>query len=165
MGDRIAQLILEKIDTPIVEEVQGLDQTVHGSGGFGTTGVKSTANDTGSGSVEKKNEIGQKERTVEKAIDTVQAVQDQDQISVPVSSSISAVDQCKLSVYRSSIEIDNSLRVKINSLLNNEILYRDILDEMESNERNEIKRGQEKFKVQKNLLLIHIAGQPEDLQY
>ena len=97
--------------------------------------------------------------------DTVQAVQDQDQISVPVSSNISAVDQCKLSVYRSSIEIDNSLRVKINSLLKNEILYRDILDEMESTERNEIKRGQEKFKVQKNLLLIHIAGQPEDLQY
>ena len=68
-------------------------------------------------------------------------------------------------MYRSSIEIDNSLRVKINSLLKNEILYRDILDEMESTERNEIKRGQEKFKVQKNLLLIHIAGQPEDLQY
>ena len=35
-------------------------------GGFGSTGVKSAANDTGSGSVEKKNEIGQKERTVEK---------------------------------------------------------------------------------------------------
>ena len=66
MGDRIAQLILEKIDTPIVEEVQGLDQTVRGSGGFGSTGVKSSANDTGSGSVEKKNENGQKERTVEK---------------------------------------------------------------------------------------------------
>ena len=65
MGDRIAQLILEKIDTPIVEEVQGLDQTVRGSGGFGSSGVKSTVNDTGSGSVEKKNEIGQKERTVE----------------------------------------------------------------------------------------------------
>ena len=26
MGDRIAQLILEKIDTPPVEEVQGLDR-------------------------------------------------------------------------------------------------------------------------------------------
>ena len=41
MGDRIAQLILEKIDTPPVEEVQGLDDTVRGSGGFGSTGVKS----------------------------------------------------------------------------------------------------------------------------
>ena len=30
MGDRIAQLILEKIDTPPVEEVQGLDSTVRG---------------------------------------------------------------------------------------------------------------------------------------
>ena len=52
MGDRIAQLILEKIDTPPVEEVQGLDDTVRGSGGFGSTGVK-TKNDTGSGSEKK----------------------------------------------------------------------------------------------------------------
>ena len=61
MGDRIAQLILEKIDTPPVKEVQSLDDTVRGSGGFGSTGVKS-GNDTGSGS-EKKNENGKNERT------------------------------------------------------------------------------------------------------
>ena len=64
MGDRIAQLILEKIDTPPVEEVQDLDNTVCGSGGFGSTGVKS-GNDTGSSS-EKKNENGENERTGEK---------------------------------------------------------------------------------------------------
>ena len=63
MGDRIAQLILEKIDTPPVEEVQGLDDTVHGAGGFGSTGVKS-GNDTSSGS-EKMNEKGENERTGE----------------------------------------------------------------------------------------------------
>ena len=62
-GDRIAQLILEKIDTPPVEEVQGLDRTVHGSGGFGSTGVK-PGNDTNSIS-EKKNENGENERTGE----------------------------------------------------------------------------------------------------
>ena len=39
MGDRIAQLILEKIDTLPVEEVQGLGETVRGVGGFGSTGV------------------------------------------------------------------------------------------------------------------------------
>ena len=38
MVDRIAQLILEKTDTPPVEEVQGLGDTVRGSGGFGTLG-------------------------------------------------------------------------------------------------------------------------------
>ena len=38
MGDRIAQLILEKIDTPSVKEVQDLDDTVCRSGGFGSTG-------------------------------------------------------------------------------------------------------------------------------
>ncbi|KAM5534893.1 hypothetical protein V8D89_011448 [Ganoderma adspersum] len=37
-GDRIAQLILERIVTPEVLEVQDLDETLRGSGGFGSTG-------------------------------------------------------------------------------------------------------------------------------
>ena len=61
MGDRIAQLILEKIDTPPMEEVQGLEDTVRGIGGFGSTGVKSR-NDTS----EKKGTIGKNERTGKK---------------------------------------------------------------------------------------------------
>ncbi|BCZ16688.1 dUTP pyrophosphatase [Aviadenovirus bubonis] len=38
-GDRIAQLILEKIAVPVLCEVSSLDDTVRGSGGFGSTGV------------------------------------------------------------------------------------------------------------------------------
>ncbi|XP_027094271.1 deoxyuridine 5'-triphosphate nucleotidohydrolase [Coffea arabica] len=38
-GDRIAQLIIGKIVTPEVEEVDNLDTTVRGAGGFGSTGV------------------------------------------------------------------------------------------------------------------------------
>ncbi|KAL8554960.1 hypothetical protein ACS0TY_002953 [Phlomoides rotata] len=38
-GDRIAQLIIQKIVTPEVTEVDDLDTTVRGSGGFGSTGV------------------------------------------------------------------------------------------------------------------------------
>ncbi|KAK9113128.1 hypothetical protein Scep_020647 [Stephania cephalantha] len=38
-GDRIAQLIIEKVMTPEVQEVEDLDSTVRGSGGFGSTGV------------------------------------------------------------------------------------------------------------------------------
>jgi dUTP pyrophosphatase len=38
-GDRIAQLILERISTPYVEVVQELPETERGSGGFGSTGV------------------------------------------------------------------------------------------------------------------------------
>ncbi|MCL7045683.1 hypothetical protein MKW94_030119, partial [Papaver nudicaule] len=38
MGDRVAQSIIEKIITPKVEEVEELDSTVEGSGGFGSTG-------------------------------------------------------------------------------------------------------------------------------
>ncbi|KAL9246995.1 hypothetical protein vseg_020470 [Gypsophila vaccaria] len=39
VGDRIAQLIIEKIMTPEVFEVEDLDSTVRGAGGFGSTGV------------------------------------------------------------------------------------------------------------------------------
>ena len=55
---------MEKIDTPPIEEVQGLDNTVRKFGGFGSTGVKSR-NDTNRIS-DKKNENGQNERTDEK---------------------------------------------------------------------------------------------------
>ncbi|KIS68923.1 putative dUTP pyrophosphatase [Mycosarcoma maydis] len=37
-GDRIAQLILEKISTPDVQEVESLSETLRGAGGFGSTG-------------------------------------------------------------------------------------------------------------------------------
>ena len=38
-GDRIAQLVLEKIVTPEVEVVEELTPTTRGAGGFGSTGV------------------------------------------------------------------------------------------------------------------------------
>ena len=38
-GDRIAQLILEKVDMAVVEEVAELPDTARGAGGFGSTGV------------------------------------------------------------------------------------------------------------------------------
>lgn len=38
-GDRIAQMILEKIITPEVMEVEDLDSTLRGEAGFGSTGV------------------------------------------------------------------------------------------------------------------------------
>ena len=61
MRDKIAQLILEKIDTPPVEEVQGLEDAVYRVGGFGSTGV-SEKNDTS----EKKEVKGENEKTSEK---------------------------------------------------------------------------------------------------
>lgn len=42
-GDRIAQLILEEIMMVPVLEVDDLDETVRGSGGFGSTGVETAA--------------------------------------------------------------------------------------------------------------------------
>lgn len=39
VGDRIAQLIIEKIITPEVQEVEDLDSTERGSCGFGSTGI------------------------------------------------------------------------------------------------------------------------------
>ncbi|CAI5479582.1 unnamed protein product [Closterium sp. Yama58-4] len=38
VGDRVAQLILERIVTPDVVEVEELDETTRGAGGFGSTG-------------------------------------------------------------------------------------------------------------------------------
>ncbi len=38
-GDRVAQLILERIFTPEVMEVNDLDESERGAGGFGSTGV------------------------------------------------------------------------------------------------------------------------------
>ncbi|CRK99587.1 CLUMA_CG012899, isoform A [Clunio marinus] len=37
-GDRIAQLICERIYYPIIEEVPSLTETQRGAGGFGSTG-------------------------------------------------------------------------------------------------------------------------------
>lgn len=40
-GDRVAQLVLERCETPPVEEVGTIDETERGAGGFGSTGTKS----------------------------------------------------------------------------------------------------------------------------
>ena len=40
IGDKIAHIILDKIDTPEVVEVQGLGDIVRESGGFGSSWVK-----------------------------------------------------------------------------------------------------------------------------
>lgn len=38
-GDRVAQLVLERIVTPDVVQVEDLDESERGAGGFGSTGV------------------------------------------------------------------------------------------------------------------------------
>lgn len=43
-GDRIAQLILERISTPSVRVVDDLEETVRGENGFGSTGVLTVNN-------------------------------------------------------------------------------------------------------------------------
>lgn len=42
-GDRIAQLICEKIENPELEEVQELFVSARGDKGFGSTGIKPTS--------------------------------------------------------------------------------------------------------------------------
>ena len=44
MRDRIAQLIFEKIKTPIVKEINELEGTDRGAGGYGSTGVEVVKN-------------------------------------------------------------------------------------------------------------------------
>ena len=50
-GDRIAQLILERIFTPPVVEVEELDPTSRGEGGFGSTGLHQKTEKHGNGEV------------------------------------------------------------------------------------------------------------------
>lgn len=38
-GDRIAQLVIQKVEHPIIEVTDTLDDTTRGSGGFGSTGT------------------------------------------------------------------------------------------------------------------------------
>ena len=84
---------------------------------------------------------------------------------VSVSSSNIQDSHCTIAVARSSVSIDNSLRDRMYSLLKEEVLYGDIIDEIESTGRNEIVRGQEKYRIQKKYLMIHVTGQPDDVQY
>lgn len=44
VGDRIAQLIIEKISETDIVEVDKLDDTERGAGGFGSTGVSGDIN-------------------------------------------------------------------------------------------------------------------------
>ena len=58
-GDRIAQLVLERIETPDVVEVTGeLDETSRGAGGFGSTGVAGAVATTDASAGEKKPRLG-----------------------------------------------------------------------------------------------------------
>jgi dUTP pyrophosphatase len=40
-GDRVAQLIISKYEKAVLEEAEGLTETVRGEGGYGSTGIKS----------------------------------------------------------------------------------------------------------------------------
>ena len=63
VGDRIAQLILEKIKTPVVQKVIVLSATDRGSGGFGSTGWQSIGS---SSSVIQKENRAEKSEKVQK---------------------------------------------------------------------------------------------------
>ena len=41
MGDKVAQLVFEKIKTSAIREMNDLDDTERGERGFGSTGIKS----------------------------------------------------------------------------------------------------------------------------
>lgn len=40
MGEKIAQILIQKIESAVLEEVKSLDDTSRGEGGFGSTGTK-----------------------------------------------------------------------------------------------------------------------------
>ena len=84
---------------------------------------------------------------------------------VSVSRSSQSNSKCTLAISRININIDNSLMERIYLLLKKEVLYKEILEEMESTRKNELIWGQEKYKFQKMLFMIHVTGQPNEVQY
>ena len=61
VGDRIAQMILEQIKTPEVEEQANSDQTDRGEKGFGSTGTNEMKNELIQEKSGQKNESGENE--------------------------------------------------------------------------------------------------------
>lgn len=39
-GDKIAQILIQKVECPMIEEVEELNDTERGKGGFGSTGIR-----------------------------------------------------------------------------------------------------------------------------
>lgn len=39
-GDKIAQILIQRVECPMIEEVEELDETERGDGGFGSTGIR-----------------------------------------------------------------------------------------------------------------------------
>ncbi|MGW8184671.1 MAG: dUTP diphosphatase [Candidatus Moraniibacteriota bacterium] len=39
-GDKVAQMLIQKVESPDIEEVEVLDDTERGEGGFGSTGIR-----------------------------------------------------------------------------------------------------------------------------
>ena len=69
-GDRIAQLILEKVSMVSAMRVEDLEDTVRGEGGFGSTGVStgSAKEEGGGGEKEKEKDGGEEEEGPEKKV-------------------------------------------------------------------------------------------------
>ncbi len=59
-GDRIAQLILERISMASVVEVADLDDTTRGAGGFGSTGVSANSGESNGESLLNSNVLGKR---------------------------------------------------------------------------------------------------------
>ena len=76
VGDRIAQMILEQIKTPEVEEQANLDQTERGEKGFGSTGTNEIKNELGQEKSGLKNESEKNEIGTVQELNVKQIVKD-----------------------------------------------------------------------------------------
>lgn len=50
-GDRIAQLLVQRVELPVFEEVDSLDETARGTGGYGSSGGHATLDPVSSNAV------------------------------------------------------------------------------------------------------------------
>ena len=72
---------------------------------------------------------------------------------------------CKLLVYERSIEINNSFRKEVRNALQEDDHYATILAELETGERKEMVKTNEKYEIKNGLLVLHLANHMNDIPY
>ena len=92
------------------------------------------------------------------------SVDDEDQVQDSESVPENSETRTKLAIYSRKIHLDKSVQDQFYELLKTESPYKEILEEIE-NSKNEVERGEYKYRKKKGMLVIHRTGQHEGLDF
>ena len=92
------------------------------------------------------------------------SVDDENQVQDSESVAENSETKTKLAIYSSKIHLDKSVQDRFYELLKTESPYKEILEEIE-NGKNEVERGEYKYRKKKGMLVVHRTGQDEGLNF